>query len=135
MNKLDNETTSDYTENTQILMDVLTGMGFADLEERVNQRLDEVNNYLKLKNILSRNEIKEIQIAMKNYELPSPRGFAHAMSIHGLKCDIQYFDIDRVYDSNSLGNLSSTLHRIGIKNENIFLAIRSAIRTAKKYGK
>ena len=133
MKKTD-KTTSDDKIVARALLDVLASMGFDELEEQYRRKLEDENKSMKLKHILSPDEINEIQAAMIQYEIPSPTGFAHALGIHGLKCDIQGFDIDRVYSSNSLWNLSSTLRIIGITNENIFSAIRSAIRSAQKYG-
>jgi hypothetical protein len=109
-------------------------MGFEDIEEQINQKLKEVNNSLKLKNILSQEEIEEIQVAMKNYVVPSPRGFAHGMWINSIWNHIKFFSDERVYDSVSLGNLASTLYTIGIQNKNIFAAIEGAMKLTKKYG-
>ena len=77
-----------------------------------------------LKHILTGEEITLIREAMGRYEPPRPRGWAHAVYLSSVQCSIHQFSWDTPYDSNSLHNLSSTLHEVGIRDEGIYSRAR-----------
>jgi hypothetical protein len=112
---------------------VLKGYGFDSIEADIRRRETEVSESLTLRKILTEEEIASIREAMGRYEPPRPRGWAHAISLHGNQCDIHLFELDKPYNSNSLDNLSSTLHEVGIQEDEIFAKIWAAREFAVRY--
>ncbi len=102
---------------------------------RARARESEVSESLTLENILTGEEIALIREAIGLYEPPRPRGRAHAVYLHGVQTSIHLFSADTPYDSNSLGNLSSTLGGLGIRDEMIHEKLRIARDLAIRYGR
>ena len=124
----------DLVNKIQLLVEILEELDFNDLEKLMIQREKEIRDCFQLRNILSKEEILEIRSAMDNYQIPSPKGYAHGMSLGGLRNDMKTFSSEVFYDSNSLGNLWSTLRQIGINDKEIFSKIQKKLTLARKYG-
>ena len=119
----------------QALLDVLKGYGFDSIEADIGKRETEVSESLTLENILTGEEITLIREALGRYERPRPRGRAHAVYLYGVQSSIHLFSEDTPYDSNSLGNLSSTLHEVGIRDEEIISKLQAVRGLAIRYGR
>jgi hypothetical protein len=119
----------------QALIDVLKGYGFFSIEADIGKRETDVSESLMLRNILTGEEIALIREEIGRYMPPRPRGRAHAVFLHGVQSSIHLFSVDSLYDSNSLGILSSTLREVGIREEEIFSKLKVARDLAIRYGR
>ena len=119
----------------QALLDVLKGYGLDSIEADLRRRETEVSESLTLEKILTGEENALIREAISRYEPPRPRGWAHAVSLSSLQCNIHQFSANTHYDSNSLHNLSSTLHEVGIRDKGIYSKLQAAREYALRYGR
>ena len=83
---------------------------------------------------LTTQELWEIQRAVDAYELPSPRGWAHALSLGSLEKAKNTFSPDRIYTGSELSNLRGLLVEAELDNPKILEKISRAVRRAERLG-
>ena len=76
---------------------------------------------------LTTQELEEIQKAIDVYKLPSPRGWAHALSLGSLEKAKKAFSPDRIYTGSALYNLRGLLIEAGLDNPEILAKISRAV--------
>ena len=83
---------------------------------------------------LTTQELWEIQRAVDAYELPSPRGWAHALALGSLEKAKNTFAPDRIYTGSELSNLRGLLVEAELDNPKILEKISRAVRRAERLG-
>ncbi len=83
---------------------------------------------------LTTQELWEIQKAINAYELPSPRGWAHALGLGSLEKAKNTFSPDRIYTGSELSNLRGLLVEAELDNPKILEKISRAVRRAERLG-
>lgn len=119
--------------DVQILKESLTGKGVLDMKD-FNARKRDIVEVLRPRNFLTANELNETEEVLRNLKLPKPTGWAHALYIGATESARDDFSPDRSYCKCCLINLQATLHEAGLKNDNVFKKLATAIQTAEKYG-
>jgi hypothetical protein len=84
--------------------------------------------------ILTAEEIEVVRNVLRDFKVPSPRGWAHAMMVHAMRQDVEGFSEDNVYDYTELCNLSTTLHEAGLADKEIWRKIETTKNSIKRYG-
>ena len=83
---------------------------------------------------LTTQELWEIQKAIDAYELPSPRGWAHALGLGSLEKAKNTFAPDRIYTGSELFNFRGLLIEAGVDNPQILEKVYRAVRRAERRG-
>ena len=117
----------------EILLDVLEKEGFQNLRSKMEEREDELMSGSTFRKILTADEIKAVKKVLKEFKIPSPTGWSHAMFVHCMRENIERFSADNVYDYTELCNLSTTLHQAGLKDEEIWRKIEAAKNSLERY--
>ncbi len=117
----------------EVLLDVLEANGFSEIRSKMREREDELMNSATVRNILTADEIKKVTKVLKEFNVPSPTGWAHALMVHGMRGDIVRFSEDTVYDYNDLCNLSFTLREAGLVDSGIWSKIDEAKKNLASY--
>jgi len=69
-----------------------------------------------LRNVLSPDELAELEAVVSGYRIPAPTGWAHAVLVHGMRGVVNGLSVDRVYDYNILCDLFYVLREAGFTN-------------------
>jgi len=112
----------------EVLLDVLEANGFPDLRSKMREREEELMSGATFRSILTAEEIETVKKVLKEFKVPSPTGWAHALVVHGMRQIIAGFSEDNVYDYTELCNLSYTLREAGLADSNIWSKIDEAKR-------
>ena len=73
---------------------------------------------------LAAEEIKTVKKVLKEFRVPSPTGWAHAVF---MRARIKSFSEDNINDYTGLWNLSTTLRHAGLKDKRIRGKIEAAV--------
>ncbi|MGD0805519.1 MAG: hypothetical protein ABSA11_15775 [Candidatus Bathyarchaeia archaeon] len=120
-------------DRIEILLDVLEANGFPSIRSKMREREDELMRGATFRNILNAEEIEVVRKVLREFKVPSPTGWAHAMMVHGMRQDIERFSEDNVYDYTELCNLSFTLREAGLADKETWRKIENAKNSMKKY--
>lgn len=103
-------------------------------EEDFIKAKKEWDEKLKLRHILTPEEIRELQECLKHYTKKAPRSWAEAMVGGKSEIDREYYgNADRVFSYNDLNNLVFYLKDGGLKNENIIEKLVAAKLYAERH--
>jgi len=118
---------------SRLLLDRLIQRGILS-EQEIRQLKIEVEEKLKLKNILTDRELTELVRRLRALKLPSAKSWAEHGFRGVLKQIAQEFCADRVYGAVELRNLKTSIHMAGVRKPEIFEKLEKAAQLAEAYG-
>jgi hypothetical protein len=120
-------------DRIEILLDVLEVNGLPSIRSKMQEREDELMKEATFRNILTEEEIKVVRKALKEYKVPAPTGWSHALWVQAISEDIKRFSEDNFYDYTELCNLCTTLHEAGLADKEIWRKIETVKNSMRKY--
>ena len=119
-------------DKVEVLLDVLEASGFPDLRSKMLEREKHLTRMATLRSILTEDEIEAVRKGLREFKLPSPSGWSHALLLHAMRGGIERFSEDEAYDYRGLCNLSYTLREAGLADSGIWCKIEAAKNTMKR---
>ena len=119
-------------DKVELLLDVLEANVFPEIRSKMRERKEELLRSATLKGILTVEEIEKVKMTLKEFKVPNPSGWAHALMVHIMRQNITGFSEDTVYDYTGLCNLGYTLREAGLADSGIWGKIEAAKNTMKR---
>jgi len=101
-------------DKVEVLLDVLEANGFPGIRSKIQGREEELLRSATLRKILTVEELEKVKMTLKEFKVPSPHGWAHALMVHTMRQNITGFSEDAIYDYTGLCNLGYTLREAGL---------------------
>ena len=102
--------------------------------EEVQQKEDAIRRQLTPRNFLTKDELERVNAALNNIKLETPKGWAHALFLFGIKQAARDFNADSAYGSCQLENILCAILNAGLKDGEIEKKFSNAARRAERYG-
>lgn len=120
-------------DKVEVLLDFLEANGFPWIRSKIREREEELMRSATLRKILTVEEIEKVKMTLKEFMVPSPHGWAHALMVHTMRQNITGFSEDAIYDYTGLCNLGYTLREAGLTDSVIWDKINAAIDSIERF--
>jgi hypothetical protein len=120
-------------DKVEVLLDVLEANSFPGIRSKMHEREEEILRSATLRKILTVEEIEKVKMTLKEFKVPSPHGWVHALMVHTMRQNITGFSEDAIYDYTGLCNLGYTLREAGLTDSVIWGKINAAIDTMERF--